>query len=154
MRRELVRRTTWARRQLAAAVGAHALQAFGGAGFAEGALEGADARVGGVGGQVTVAAFAAGAELKHGHLLWLGDEIMKFNSYSGPEPLLAMKVRVTDDAGQSWEATMKAGPATSFLLLPGVRVKVRYREGKRDKVTIDDTPMAILEKNPQMKKDG
>lgn len=78
----------------------------------------------------------------------------KYNSYSGPEPLFAMKVRVTDDAGQSWDATMKAGPATSFLLLPGVRVKVRYREGKRDKVTIDDTPMAILEKNPQMKKDS
>ena len=52
--------------QLAAAVGAAAVEHGVRAGAAEGALEGADARVGGIRGQIAVATLATGPQLEHG----------------------------------------------------------------------------------------
>ena len=63
---KLVGRTPWPRDEFAAAVGASAGKFDACAGGAEGALEGADARVGAIGGQVDVAAFAVRSQLEHG----------------------------------------------------------------------------------------
>ena len=76
----------------------------------------------------------------------------KFNTYRGPEPMFPMRVVVRSPDGRRWDATMQAGPSTAFLLLPGVKVKVRYDAGAPEDVTIDDTPASILEANPQLKK--
>ena len=78
----------------------------------------------------------------------------KFNDYRGPEPMFPMRVRVTDDTGRSWDATMKAGPTTAFLLLPGVRVPVKYAAGDADEVLLDADAMQILAANPQLKRNG
>ena len=62
------RRANWPRDQIAAAVWAYAFQARMSAVATEGALVGADHGFRGVGREITVAALAAGAQLKHGHL--------------------------------------------------------------------------------------
>ena len=54
------------RDELAAAVGASAGQFDAGTGHAEGALEGAEARLGAAGWQIDVAAFAVRSQLEHG----------------------------------------------------------------------------------------
>jgi hypothetical protein len=77
----------------------------------------------------------------------------KFNTFKGAEPMFPMRVVVRDADGRSWDATMEAGPSTAFLLLPGVKVKVRFDAGSPEKVTIDDTAPSILAANPQMKRD-
>src|SRR5262249_35008953 len=67
-RRELLEKALGPRRaldQIAAAIGADAAQAAAGAVRTKGALEGADQGVGRAVGQVLVAAFAIGAQLKH-----------------------------------------------------------------------------------------
>jgi len=63
---QLVRSTPWPRQQFTAAIGALAVKYRIGASRAEGALERADACIGGVRWQVGVATFAIGSELKHG----------------------------------------------------------------------------------------
>jgi hypothetical protein len=76
----------------------------------------------------------------------------KFSTYKGAEPMFPMRVVVRAEDGRSWDATMEAGPTTAFLLLPGVRVKVKYDASAPDKVTIDATAPEILADNPQLKK--
>jgi hypothetical protein len=44
---------------------------------------------------------------------------------------------------------MKAGISKSILLLPGVRVQVKYDE-KKTSVVLDDDHQAILARNPQL----
>jgi hypothetical protein len=63
--RKLSRRPHRTRRKIAAAIGADALETVFGAIAAEGALEGADHRVGGRWRQVCVAAFAAWTKFEH-----------------------------------------------------------------------------------------
>lgn len=76
----------------------------------------------------------------------------KFNTYKGAEPMFPMRVVVRHADGITWDATMEAGPTTAFLLLPGVRVKVKYDAATPEKVTIDATAPEILADNPQLKK--
>ena len=66
---QLARRAAWPDHQLTAAIGAHAAQLLVRAAAAKRAFKGADARFGGLVGQVGVAALAAGAELEDGGAL-------------------------------------------------------------------------------------
>jgi hypothetical protein len=47
---------------------------------------------------------------------------------------------------------MKASLLKSYLLKPGVRVRVQYDPAKKEQVIMDDEPAQILERNPQLKK--
>src|SRR5947207_2705045 len=62
---ELVRATARPRNELTRAVGAHAAEDFTRAGAAEGALEGTNEGLGGVGREIAVTALAVRAELQH-----------------------------------------------------------------------------------------
>lgn len=61
-------------------------------------------------------------------------------------------VRVEPALEPAFEARMKAGYSTIFLLLPGVRVQVVYDPADKKQVVIDDDPQAILARNPQLSK--
>jgi hypothetical protein len=71
-RRRILRKLSWrahrTRRKIAAAVGAHSFESILDATAAEGALEGADHRVGGRWRQVDVAAFAAWTKFEHSRM--------------------------------------------------------------------------------------
>ncbi len=81
-------------------------------------------------------------------------EKSKYNNYSGSEPELKIAVRVLPDDGAPFEATMKAGLTKAFLLLPGVKILVAYKEGKAQRVELVDELQAILDRNPQLVKDS
>jgi hypothetical protein len=68
----------------------------------------------------------------------------------GKEPTIDIAVRVMPEFEVPWEATMKAGIGSSFLLMPGVQVQVKYEAEKKEHVELDDNPQAILARNPQM----
>jgi hypothetical protein len=74
----------------------------------------------------------------------------KYNEYSGAEPMLEIAVRVQPENEAAFEAKMKVGLTHSYLLKPGVRVRVKYEPGKNPHVTLDDETQAILERNPQL----
>ena len=74
----------------------------------------------------------------------------KYNDYSGAEPMLEIGVRVQPENEPAFEAKMKAGLSKSFLLMPGVRVQVKYDPTHKQQVTLDDDNQAILARNPQM----
>ena len=74
----------------------------------------------------------------------------EYNEYSGAEPMLEIAVRVLPENEPAFEAKMRAGLAHSYLLKPGVRVRVKYEPGKNQHVTLDDDNQAILERNPQL----
>jgi len=72
------------------------------------------------------------------------------NHSEGKEPTIDIAVRVMPEFEVPWEATMKAGIGSSFLLMPGVQVQVKYEAEKKEHVELDDNPQAILARNPQM----
>ncbi len=74
----------------------------------------------------------------------------KYNEYSGAEPMLEIVVRVQPDNAPAFEAKMKAGLTKSFLLMPGVRVQVKYDPAHPQQVSLDDDNQSILDRNPQM----
>jgi hypothetical protein len=74
----------------------------------------------------------------------------KYNEYAGAEPMLEILVRVQPENEPAFEAKMKAGLTKTYLLKPGVRVKVKYEKAKNQNVTLDDDNQAILERNPQL----
>ncbi len=74
----------------------------------------------------------------------------KYREYSGSEPMLEIGVRVQPESELPFEAKMKAGISRSFLLVPGVRVLVKYEPAKKDHVTLDEDNQAILDRNPQL----
>lgn len=76
----------------------------------------------------------------------------KYNDYSGPEPMLEVKVRVQPKDESPFESVMKVGMTKSFLLLKGVIVQVKYQKGKSQKVELDDDNQAILERNASILK--
>jgi len=76
----------------------------------------------------------------------------KYNNYAGPEVFIQVAVRVQPDNEPPYEAKMKASLLKAYLLKPGVRVMVKYAPAKKEQVTMDDEPSAILERNPQLKK--
>ncbi len=76
----------------------------------------------------------------------------KYNQYSGAEPMLNIAVRVQPESEPPFEANMKAGITKSTLLLPGVKVLVKYEPGKEQRITLVDELQAILDRNPQLLK--
>jgi len=76
----------------------------------------------------------------------------KYNSYQGAEPMLEIAVRVQPQNEPPFEAKMKAGLGKTFLLLPGVRVQVKYEPARKNQVLLDDENQAILDRNPQLSK--
>lgn len=74
----------------------------------------------------------------------------KYNEYSGAEPMLEVAVRVQPENAAAFEAKMKVGLTHSYLLKPGVRVRVKYEPGKNQLVTFDDETQAIMQRNPQL----
>lgn len=76
----------------------------------------------------------------------------KYNNYAGAEVFIEVAVRVQPEDEPPFEAKMKASLVKAFLLMPGVRVRVEYDPAKREQVTMDDEPAAILERNPHLKK--
>jgi hypothetical protein len=63
---------------------------------------------------------------------------------------LEILVRVQPENETPFEAKMKAALTMTYLLMPGVRVQVKYRLRDRRQVTLDDESRAILERNPQL----
>ena len=76
----------------------------------------------------------------------------KFNNYSGAEVFLDLAVRVQPPETPPYEAKMKVGLLKMHLLKQGVRVRVKYNSRKPEQVEYDDDPQALLERNPQLKK--
>ena len=76
----------------------------------------------------------------------------KYNRYRGAEPMFDVAVRVEPDDGPPYQATMEAGLSVTFLLKPGVRVAVGYDPSKPQHVTLEDGVQAVLDRNPQLKK--
>jgi len=74
----------------------------------------------------------------------------KYNQYEGSEPMLEIAVRVQPANEPSFEAKMKAGLTKTYLLVPGVRVQVKYDPSKKKQVMLEDETQAILERNPQL----
>ncbi len=74
----------------------------------------------------------------------------KYREYAGAEPMLEIAVRVQPVDDTAFEAKMKAGLSKTYLLVPGVRVQVKYEPGRQQPVTLDDEPQAILDRNPQL----
>jgi len=74
----------------------------------------------------------------------------RYREYRGAEPMLEIGVRVQPENEPPFEARMKAGLSKSFLLMPGVRVQVKYDAAGRDHVVLDDENQAILARNPQL----
>ena len=76
----------------------------------------------------------------------------KYNNYAGREVLIAVAVRVQPENESPFETKMKVSLLKAYLLKPAVKVRVQYDPAKKDLVTMDDEPAAILERNPQLKK--
>ena len=74
----------------------------------------------------------------------------KYKDYAGAEPVIEVLVRVQPENESAFEATMKAGFSKTYLLKPGVRVKVKYQQAGKQQVTLDDEIQAIMERNPQL----
>jgi hypothetical protein len=79
---------------------------------------------------------------------------IKYREYRGAEPMLEVLVRVMPETEPSFETKMKTGLSKVFLLKPGVRVRVKYEPNKTPRVFLEDEIQAILERNPQIIKDG
>ena len=76
----------------------------------------------------------------------------KYNNYSGREVFIEVAARVQPDNEPPFEAKMKVSLLKTYLLKPGVKVRVQYDPAKKEQVTMDDEAPAILERNPQLKK--
>ncbi len=74
----------------------------------------------------------------------------KYTNYAGAETMLEIGVRVLPANEPAFEAKMKAGLSRCHLLVPGVRVLVKYEPGKNQHVTLEDELRAILDRNPQL----
>jgi hypothetical protein len=70
--------------------------------------------------------------------------------YRGKEPMINIMVRVQPENEAPFEAQMDAGVGKAFLLMPGVRVQVKFEPGKEQHVMLEDEIQAILERNPQL----
>jgi len=77
---------------------------------------------------------------------------LKYNEYHGKEPMLEIGVRVLPEYEVPYEAKMKAGLSSTFLLVPGVQVRVKVEADKRERVELDDNVQSIVDRNPQLVK--
>ena len=78
---------------------------------------------------------------------------LKYNNYQGPAIMLSVAVRVQLENELPFESKMKVAMLKMYLLKPGVRVMVKYDPAKKQQVTMEDEPAAILERNPQLRKE-
>lgn len=76
----------------------------------------------------------------------------KYKNYSGSEVFLELAVRVHAQDESSYLAKMKVGLLNMYLLKPGVMVRVKYDPRKPAQVDYNDEPQAVLDRNPQLKK--
>ena len=76
----------------------------------------------------------------------------RYKNYRGAEVMVDVMVRVQPANEPSFETLMKASTFKTFLLKPGVKVKVQYNQKNRKECTLDDEVQAILDRNPQLKK--
>jgi hypothetical protein len=76
----------------------------------------------------------------------------KYKNYRGPDVFVKIKVKVQPDDSPPVEAELKASILETFLLLPGVVVRVKYDPRHPEDVELDDEPQTILDRNPQLKK--
>lgn len=76
----------------------------------------------------------------------------RYNNYAGREVFIDVAVRVQPENEPPFETKMKVSLLKAYVLKPGVRVNVRYDPAKKEQVTMEDEPAAILERNPQLKK--
>ena len=70
--------------------------------------------------------------------------------HSGPEPVIEIGVRVQPENEPGFESKMKAGISKYYLLMPGVRVQVKYEPNKMQSVLLDDNLQDIMARNPQL----
>jgi hypothetical protein len=75
----------------------------------------------------------------------------RYNDYKGAEPMVEVAVRVTDDAGKTWDATMEAGLTVVFLLVPGMKVDVKYASKKPARVFLASTQDELMAAAPPRK---
>src|SRR5512139_730472 len=71
----------------------------------------------------------------------------KYKSYQGAVPVFHILVRVQPQNEPPFEARMEAGLGQTFLLRPGVCVRVKYEPGRQAEVKLDDELQAILDRN-------
>jgi hypothetical protein len=71
-------------------------------------------------------------------------------NYRGPDIPMKISVRVEPPNDYPFETQMKTSVAYGVLLLPGVRVQVKYPPGKQGEVTFADNEQEILKRNPQL----
>ena len=75
-----------------------------------------------------------------------------YRNRSMKEPKFDVAVRVLPQNEPAYDAVMRAPLGKCFLLLPGVTVQVRYDPRRPRIVDLDDEVQAILERNPQLKR--
>lgn len=75
----------------------------------------------------------------------------RYNNYKGAEPMVEVAVRVTDEAGKTWDATMEAGLSVVFLLVPGMKVAAKYAKKKPERVFLAATQDELLAAAPPRK---
>ena len=66
------------------------------------------------------------------------------------EPMMEIAVLVQPENEPPFEVKMKAGISKTHLLMPGVRVRVKYDPSKKQQVTLDDETQEILKRNPSL----
>lgn len=76
----------------------------------------------------------------------------KYNNYAGREVFIDVSVRVQSENEPPFEAKRKVSLLKAYLLKTGVRVHVKHDPAKKEQVTMEDEPAAILDRNPQLKK--
>jgi hypothetical protein len=75
---------------------------------------------------------------------------LKYHRDYQNEPMMEIGVRVLPNNEPPFEAKMKADISKTHLLMPGVRVQVKYDPAQKQQVSLDDDTQEILKRNPQM----
>jgi hypothetical protein len=63
--------------------------------------------------------------------------------------MIEIEVRVLPENEPPFEAKMKAGLSKTYVLMPGVRVNVKFDPAKKQQVFLEDELQEILKRNPQ-----
>lgn len=63
--------------------------------------------------------------------------------------MIEIGVRVLSENEPPFEAKMKAGLSKTYVLMPGVRVNVKFDPAKKQQVFLEDEVQEILKRNPQ-----
>jgi hypothetical protein len=63
--------------------------------------------------------------------------------------MIEIGVRVLSENEPPFEAKMKAELSKTYVLMPGVRVNVKFDPAKKQQVFLEDEVQEILKRNPQ-----